>query len=336
MKLRDFLQTWVLITALVMSCSAATSAGRTPQQQPGASAPEVAAIKKINEATNAAAKLDAAAEFIKKFPKSTKRLEVVNHVAGSIDNVADATQRVTLTEKALTIFTLPDESDELTRSLLDAYLSAGRAADAFRVAAAWLPKHPDEADAMRRLAITATNESIKGNNTFINQGRDYAMKAIAQLEANRPIPGIDAAAWTEYKTKFLPALYREAAILALRAGDKAAAKPSAEKAAALKSSDPMVYVLLSDIANEEYNQQVRKNQAMPAGPEKSADVMRILKILDNLIELYAQTVAMVEGDAKFAEAAKAIRGDLEHYYKYRHNSTDGLQALIDKYKRPAQ
>jgi hypothetical protein len=334
MRSKLFTRTSVLVMSLIVTCGAAIAGSGAPQAN--ASGPENAAVKKINDATDATAKLTAAADFIGKFPKSTKRLEVANVVAGSIDDVADAAQRVTLAEKALTIFTLPDESDVLTRSLLDAYLSAGRADDAFRVAAAWLPKHPDEADPMRRLAVTATNESIKGNNAFLNQGRDYGLKAIAQIEADKPIPGIDTAAWTEYKAKYLPALYREVGVLALRAGDKAAAKASVEKAVALKSSDPLVYFILSDIASEEYNQRARQNQAMPAGAERSADVTRVLKLLDNLIELYAQTIAIAEGNAQFAEAAKVIRSDLESYYKYRHNSTDGLQALIDKYKKPSQ
>ena len=54
------------------------------------------------------------------------------------------------------------------------------------------------------------------------------------------------------------------------------------------------------------------------------------------MELYAQTVAVAEGSTQFAEAIKVVRSDLETYYKYLHNSTDGLQALIDKYKKPSQ
>jgi hypothetical protein len=336
MRSKLFIRTSGLVMSLIVTCGMAIGGSRTPQKQANASGPENAAVKKISDAADAAAKLAAAADFIGKFPKSTLRLEVANKIADSIDDLPDVGQRVTLAEKSLTIFTLPDENDVLTRSLLDAYLSAGRAADAFRVAAAWLPKHPDEADRLRRLAVTATNESIKGNNAFINQGRDYGMKAIAQLEADKPMPGIDAAAWAEYKSKYLPALYREVGVLALRAGDKAAARSSVEKAVALKSSDPLVYFILSDIASDEYNQRARQTQAMPAGAERSAEVTHVLKLLDNLIDLYARTIAMADGNAQFAEAVKVIRGDLENYYKYRHNSTEGLQALIDKYKKPAQ
>lgn len=336
MRSKLFTRTTVVAMSLIVTGGVAI--GRSGTQQPPAnvSGPEAAALKKIEETTDATAKLAAATEFIKKFPKSTARMQIANHTATTIDEVPDLTQRVTLAEKALTIFTLPDENDVLTRSLLDAYLSAGRAADSFRVAAAWLTKHPDEADRMRRLAVTATNESIKGNNAFINQGREYGLKAIAQLEADRPIPGVAAVAWTEYKAKYLAALYREVGVLALRAGDKAAAKSSVEKAAALKSSDPLVYFILSDLASEEYTQRARQNQAMPAGAAKSADVVQVLKMLDSLIELYAQTIAIADGNAQFVEGVKLIRGDLESYYKYRHNSTDGLQALIDKYKKPAR
>ena len=229
-------RTTVVLMSLIVMCGVAF-AGSGAHQEP-ASGPENAAIKKLNDATDPAVKLDAAAEFVKKFPKSGKRLEIANHVAGNIDEVEDATKRVTLAEKALTIFTLPDENDVLTRSVLDAYLSAGRAADAFRVAAAWLPKHPDEADPMRRLAITANNESIKGNNTFISQDGTTPRK---QSRRSRPPanPGLDAARGLNTRRSICRALSR-AAILACARG-QTAARTSAEKAVALKSPDPMIY-----------------------------------------------------------------------------------------------
>ena len=59
--------------------------------------------------------------------------------------------------------------------------------------------------------------------------------------------------------------------------------------------------------------------------------------LDNLIEAYARAVAMTEGDVRYKPANDGLRADLERNYKFRHkNSTDGMQQLIDKYKKPAQ
>lgn len=324
-----------LVSGSVVPGMSSVSAIPSQEKRPNISAAENDAIKKINGAKDAAAKLDAAAQFVQKFPQSTYRLEVAKHVAGQIESVSDVPQRITLTEKFLTVFTLPAESDLVTEGLAADYVTTNRASDAFRVAPPFLETHPDQIDLMRILAIIATNESIKGNNAFLKQGREYGLKAIAQIEADRKPPNMDAQKWAEYKTKYLVALHREVGVLAMRAGDEAAAKSSLEKAAALKSTDPIVYFFLVHMANQEYEKRVLKNRAMPNGAEKTADTTSIEKLLDNLIELYAQTLAVAEGNAQFAEAAKALRTDLEKYYGYRKGSTQGMQELIDKYKKPS-
>jgi nucleoid-associated protein YejK len=58
--------------------------------------------------------------------------------------------------------------------------------------------------------------------------------------------------------------------------------------------------------------------------------------LDRVIESYARAIAFTDGKAEFAQANSAFRERLAPYYKYRHKSTDGMQQLIDKYKKPAQ
>jgi hypothetical protein len=295
---------------------------------------ENSAIKKISDAKTPAAKLEAGAQFVKQYPKSEKRLEVAKHIAGSIGSVTDFPERITLAERFLTIFNAPDEAALITEALIDAYIMVPRPSDAFRLAEGWLQKNPDDVDLLRRLAVLAGNEAIKGSTDFIKQGQDYGKKAIAQIEADRKPANMDATKWTDYKTRNLAALYRELGILAMRAGDKATVKSSMEKAAELKSTDPAVYILLSQLANDDYQEQVKRYQSA-FGPQKEAEHQRSLTLMDRVIEVYAQTVAIAEGNPQYAKAAAELRGDLEGYYKFRHNgSTDGLQALIDRYKRP--
>lgn len=321
----------IYLCGATVVCVAGTR-NQTPQKPP--SAAEASALAKLNTAKDAAAKLDVGAEYLKQYGKSERRREVAQHIAGHIGTVSDINQRIALAERFATVFNAPGEADLVSESLVDAYIYASRAVDAFRLGGTWLQKSPDDVDLMRRLAILATNESIKGNNTFIKQGYDYAVKGIAQIEADRKPANMDAAFWATYKTTHLPGLYREAGVLALRSGDKAATKTHMEKAAGLKSSDPVVYVVLSDMVNEDYKENAQKYQAMPAGAEKTAQLQRTTALLDRLIELYAQTVMVSEGNTQFAEVAKAIRQDLETYYKFRHNgSAEGLQQLLDKYKK---
>jgi hypothetical protein len=57
--------------------------------------------------------------------------------------------------------------------------------------------------------------------------------------------------------------------------------------------------------------------------------------LDEVIELYAHAIGLSEGNAVYQQLHDQLLQDLEAYYKYRHNgSTDGLQQLIGKYKKP--
>lgn len=304
------------------------------EQAPKLSDAEAKAATKINEAKDPAAKLQAASEFIKKYPKSAIRARVAENVAGNLANAPEGEQRIKLAESYLATFTGPGESDYVAPFLLDAYINAAREADAMRVGETLLKKNPEDVDTLRRLSIIAGNAAIKGNNAFVAQGQQYGLKAIELMEADKKPAHIDAAKWAEYKATYLPALYRETGVLAMRAGDKTTAKTRMERAIALKSSDPVVYLLLSDFANEEYNTAAQQYQAMPAGAEKSARLKKIEAQLDQVIELYAQTVAITEGKAQYAEASKQIRQDLEGYYKYRHGgSTNGLQELIDKHKK---
>ncbi|HEX6624259.1 MAG TPA: hypothetical protein VF064_11140, partial [Pyrinomonadaceae bacterium] len=308
--------------------------GKDNKQGPKLPPDEAKAANKIITATDAAGKLAASAEFLKKYPKSEVRRQVAEHVAAHVSAVQDAGQRITLGEQYTAVFNGPGEADLVAGPVLDAYITTERNADAFRAGAAYLQAHPDEVGVMRSLAVAAGNAAIKGNTEYVAQGRQYAAKAAELIEADKKPAAWEAAQWAEYKTKWLPAIYREAGVLAMRAGDSAASKANMEKAAALKSTDPVVYIILSDAANQEYSAAARAYQAMPAGAEKTARLKEVEGLLDRVIEVSAQAVAMMEGNAQYDAARQQIRQDLEGYYKYRRGSTQGLQELIDKYKKP--
>src|SRR4030095_15297195 len=156
----------------------------------------------INAAKDAMAKLQAASEFIKKYPKSQARGQVSEHVAAQISSMPDAPHRIVAAEAYLNLFKEPGEPERVQFALLDAYLISERAEDSFRLGGEWLAKHPDDVDVMRRLAVTGLNQSIKGNNKFVEQGRKYGVQAVEILESDKKPATIDAAQWTEYKTKW--------------------------------------------------------------------------------------------------------------------------------------
>lgn len=292
------------------------------------------AAEKINLAKDNAAKVAATAEFIGKYPQSSLRPRIGEAFASLVNTTDDPAQRIAHAEQYLKLFNGPGEAERVTASLLDAYIITNKAEDAFRLGAAWLEKNPDDVDVMRRLAVVGLNEAIKGNNKFVAQGNTYGAKALELLEADRRPAATPAAEWADYKTKWMPSIYREAGFLAMSAGDRAAAKARLLRAAELKNPDPAIYAYLGQMNDEEYAQMAKAYQAMPAGAEKQAKLKEVEAQMDKAIEYYARAIA-VAGDKPQYESLRAqVRPGLEEYYKFRHNgSTNGLQQLIDKYKQ---
>ncbi|MBA3240058.1 MAG: hypothetical protein H0T60_02380 [Acidobacteria bacterium] len=342
MRLRT-LSACALLAACVSlwgSAAARAHVGQTPpaagQAKPAdakVSDAERKAAEKINLATDNAAKLAAVTEFINKYPKSTLRPRIGEAFAGMVNSTDDTAQRITAAEAYLKLFNEPGESDRVTAALLDAYLISGRAEESYRLGGEYLAKNPDDVDMMRRLAIVALNEAIKGNNKFVEQGQKYGAKALELIETDKRPASTDAAQWTEYKTKWLPAVYRESGFLAMQAGDKAAARVRLTKAAELKSPDPVVYAVIGQMNDEDYATMAGQYQKMAAGAEKTAMLKKVQEQMDKAIEYYAQSIAMAGDRPEYEQLRAQVRPGLEEYYKFRHSgSTNGLQQFIDKYK----
>lgn len=326
------------VAACVFGVGVGPAAARGPAQenrqaeQPKVSDAERKAAEKIVKAKGPEAKLQTSAEFVKKFPQSALRSQVVEGLANDIANTQDAQLRMSLAETFASIFTGPGEAERVTPLLIDAYVTAGRAADAFRLAQPYLAQHPDETNMFYRLAVLASNEAIKGNNAFAAVGRQYGARAIELIEADKMGTGADPAKWPAYKAEALPLLYRATGIIAFRTDDRAAARQLLEKAVSHKVADPGVYLVLADLANAEYVRLAQDHQLAPAA-QKDALRKKADEELDRVITAFAQAIAVSEGNPQYQPAAAALREDLTKYYKYRHNgSTDGLQQLIDKYK----
>ena len=135
----------------------------------------------------------------------------------------------------------------------------------------------------------------------------------------------------------LPSLYQQLGLLNVVKGDRGAAKTRLVKAAELAPTDAFNYLLLTGILNEEYQEGARRYKSMSDGAARDEALKRALAILDQVIDSYAHTVALAEGNERLAPMRQQYLQDLESYYKYRHNnSTEGMQQLIDKYKLAAK
>ena len=329
-----------ILSALALACALAAGAAAAAQDKPKQEEPKVSggereAAQKLEKAKGTEAKLQLAAAFVKKYPQSPLRAQIADQIAREIAETTDHQAKGSLAQAFLDIFNLPEEAPLVSASLLNSYINTGQTQDAMTLGAQWLAKHPDDVEAMQNLTIAASVAAIKGNNAFIQQGRDYGAKAIELIEADKMPAGWDAAKWPEFKKQALVGLYRETAVLAHLSGNKDAARPLLEKAAALNSTDPGVYLLLAGYATDEYDLRAKAFN-VAAGDQKAAALKTAEAALDKLIEAQARAVAMTDGDARYKPQNEGIRADLEQNYKFRHKKTDGMQQLIDKYKKPAQ
>jgi hypothetical protein len=325
-----------ILSALALACALACAAvAQEKKEEPKVSGGERDAAQKVEKAKGTEAKLQQAAAFVKKYPQSPLRAQLAESIAREIAATEDAQAKGSLAQTYLEIFNLPAEAPLVTASLLNSYINTGQAQEAIDLGTKWLAQHPDDISVMQNLTILASGQAIKGNNAYVAQGRDYGAKAIALLEADKMPAGYDAAKWPDFRKQALVSLYRETGVLAFKAGDNAAAIPLLEKAIELGSQDAAIYFLVSDLNNEAYEYQAKSHMIAPAA-EKEAAKKKAEAALDRVIESYARAIAFTEGRAEFAQANAAFRERLAPYYKYRKGSTEGMQQLIDKYKKSSQ
>jgi hypothetical protein len=88
------------------------------------------------------------------------------------------------------------------------------------------------------------------------------------------------------------------------------------------------------MVNEDYQQLAQQHKSLSPGPLRDTVLKQAHVKMDDVIEMFARAVGLSEGNAAYQQLHDQIFKDLEAYYKYRHGgSTEGLQKLIDKYKK---
>jgi hypothetical protein len=305
------------------------------EKPPTVPEPELKAAKAIEAAADVPAMLAAASAFFEKYPKSPLRPQVAPLVAERVGRIEDPAQRIAQSESYLKLFTAPGDAELVQPQLLTAYTAANRLDDAFALAPNVIDKSPDPVAAMINLTRGGLSEARNQNLKYVAPSRQMALKAIALIEGGKKPETVSDATWNDYKTRWHGQLYQWVAMLSLAEGDKADAKSRLASAIGLSPRDPINYVLLVEMVNGEYQRLVQMHKAAAAGAEKDALLKQAEAQLDEVIDAYAHAVALTEGNAQFDTMRVGLKADLESYYKYRHNnSADGLQALIDKYKKP--
>jgi Flp pilus assembly protein TadD len=322
------------VMALALAVGATGSvAAQKPADQPKVSSGEADLGKKIQSAPKLEEKFTHAQKLLEKYPKSALRPKVAEYLLNEISGVKDGEQRVSFIENYLGLFTEASEQELAVPYLIDAYTAAKRYDDAFGLAPRAVEKDPDNAVMLTQLAIAGGDLANAGKNDFVEPAKQYAAKAIALMEADKKPAGVNDAFWADFRKNWLPSLYQAQGIMLRAAKKPDEARASISKAISLSPANAFNYYLLGVMADEEYNAIAKQYQITPIGPAKEALLTKAQAKLDEVIDWYAQTLGKAALNPAYKSLQDNLRPNLEAYYKFRKGSLNGLQELIDKYKK---
>ena len=321
----------ILLAAALLIAVPSLIFGQAAQGQ--ASQDEQNLAKAVMTAPDPVVQIKTAADFVKKYPKSTLRPRLAQELAQKIDGTTDPAQKVSGAQAYREIFTEPTEQEMIMPILVEGLIQTKRTDEAFTVGSEFVTRNPESLEVLIQLVSAGTTEAKNKNVKFVPQSLQYGASAIQLIEADKKPAWMDPVDWTKYKSETLPGLYQSMGLLNLIKGDKAQGRASYVKASELAPSDPFNFVMLAGIVNEEYQTSAKKYQGLPAGPAKDEELKKAQTLMDAAIDAYAHAVAVSEGNAALQPVRQQFMQDLEAYYKYRHNnSTAGMQELINKYK----
>lgn len=340
MRLPMILRTLSVCAVAFLLCAQITAAAslttqEKPKEQPKISEDEAKALQKINAATNTAERTKLTVEFIKKFKKTTQRAKLAEYLSNQIINEKDPSVKLQTAQQFGATFDQPGEADLVKPALIDAYAQQSKFDEAYSEGAKYLATQPDDVFVFAQLGFAGAQQIQKNGPTWkhAKAAADYASKAVELMEADKKPPKTEAKFWADYRNAWLPRIYQANGLIAYFTGERAKAKDSLEKSAGLDQYDVSTLAMLGNIANDEYNELAKKYQA-----ERKSDVLdKALAAMDEVIDWYARGVAAADGNAQLKAMSDQIMEQLKQFYGFRHDGkTDGLQELINKYKKPAK
>jgi tetratricopeptide (TPR) repeat protein len=315
-------------------------AQQQPQNQSGpkpqVSSDELQEGKKVEAAGDAAGRLQAAGEFVKKYPKSGLMDTLARMVAAKIADTEDPAQKANFCETFLTIFKGTPQAGLIYPIQVEAYIKANKADDALRVAGIAIKQNPGDVVLLSNIVSWGIEQIRQNNRNYVGPVQEYGAKAIELIEADKKPADLTDANWSDYKTKVLPQIYQSLGLVALMQEKNEEARPKLERAIQLNPSDAFSYYLLGSISDNEYQASYQKYKGMLPGADRDATLKKALEQMDKTIDLFAHAVGLSEGDPKTQALHDKALQDLQLYYNYRHKDKGaaGLQELINKYKKP--
>lgn len=303
------------------------------KDKPKISADEQKAAMKIETAMDVAAKFQATSEFLAKYPKSTLKHGIAEHITDAIIRLTDEKQKVTYGEQFFSTFTDPKETDLISPYLVGAYLFTNKIDEAFQVGENYLSRHPDDINLLMQLATNGAGQAQQGNGKYIAKSIEFGNKAVELIEANKKPANMNDERWASVKESDLPSLYQSLGVMLMQSGKREDAKTKLGKAAELNPTDPRNHLFLGAMADEEYRETAKAYQSAAPGKQRDDLLVKANAQLDKVIDYFARALGAADGKAEYQNFVTQLRPDIEVYYKFRHNnSLNGLQELINKYK----
>jgi tetratricopeptide (TPR) repeat protein len=303
-----------------------------PAEKIKVSADEEKSIKKIEAGKDFASKMKAATDFVKKFPKSAARFQVVDYMASEVFASKDNNQSIANAQQFFALFTEQSEMDKIIPNLIFSHLNLKMLDEAFSVGEKYISRNTSDIAIRLQLAIEGSNLLRSKDRTYIKQTLSFSNEAIALIEANKKPVSITDDVWKEYQTKWLPQLYLTVGIVKISQRNRAEALSALQKTVSLDPKEINAWLLLGTTYDEEY-QEIAQDYVIAEGKEKDETLKKAQTKLDIVIDHFARVVALTDGDATYQGLNSQVRENLEVYYKFRNKgSLVGMKELIEKYK----
>jgi predicted Zn-dependent protease len=293
--------------------------------------PEDISFTTISSAKSAASRVAAAEDFVKNFPKSTRRPEAARLVAELLATLRNPEIASTLLERSKAIFLSDAELAFINPVALEIYTKTNQADPAFKLAAELLAQKPDDLGVLVMMTHFGASQSRESHRPYVGISLQYGTRAIEMTEKDQKPADLTDSVWSK-RESILSGLYQQTGILMFAQGNAVEAKTQILKATKLGPKDPGSYAFLGRVLDEEYERQIVLYEAMPEGRLKENEKKRLDAMVDEMIDAYARAVGLATGKDEYQALLQQVVPDLTRYYKYRNQSVVGLRSLIEKYR----
>ncbi|MBV9211866.1 MAG: hypothetical protein JOZ52_14590 [Acidobacteria bacterium] len=217
-------------------------------------------------------------------------------------------------------------------------LAEKRWADAFPLGKQIVAEKPDDLTTNLRVAWAGLQMAIGNNNANNNEAAAFSQKSLQLIESGKTPddkPYVekdkqDQLAWLNYSLYLYNSKNNK--------NDEALTylAKSAQYEAPVKN-DPGTYLKLAGLYEAKYSKMLDDyNAKYPKDseetPEKKAALENLKLALDPLIDALARAIAYSGTDPKTQQSRDELKASLTDYYKFRHGSVDGLDAMLANIK----